>query len=151
MAYQFILLVHSYLRYLFILIFLIVLWNTAGGFINKKAWSKINEKFSVWMIRIWNIEFVLGLLLYFSFSPLTRYAFSNFNEVMKDEQMRQFTIEHPVIMLIATAFLHIGWARSRKATVDSKRYKQWLIFIILSFALVVVGIPWTGRPLLRII
>ena len=151
MAYQIFLTVHSYLRYLFILIFLFVLWNTVSGFINKKAWSKIDGKFSVWMIRIWNIEFVLGLLLYFSLSPLTRYAFSNFNEVMKDKQMRQFTIEHPTIMLIATALLHVGWARSRRATADSKRYKQWLIFIILSFALVVVGIPWTGRPLLRII
>ena len=68
---------------------------------------------------------------------------------MKDDQMREFTIEHPIIMFIATVLLHIGWARSRKAISDRRRYKRWLIFIVLAFGLVMVGIPWSGRPLLR--
>ena len=52
-------------------------------------------------------------------------------------------------MLLATAALHVGWVRVRKAAGDRGKLLRWLIFVAVAALLTVIAIPWEGRPLLR--
>ena len=146
--YSYALTAHSYLRYAVLLLVLLVLLRCVAGLIRGSAWDGGDAGLGRWLIRVWDLQFLLGLVLYFM-SPIVQFAFANFGEAMGDRQLREFTLEHPLLMLLATAALHIGWVRARKAASDRGKLLRWLIFVAVAALLTAISIPWEGRPLLR--
>jgi hypothetical protein len=146
--YSAILTVHSYLRYAVLALVLLVLLRYAAALLSGRAWNDGDEGSGRWLIRVWDLQFLLGLVLYF-LSPIVQFGFANFGEAMGDHQLRQFLVEHPVLNLLAIGTLHMGWIRARKAAGDRARLLRALLFIAVAAALVVLSIPWEGRPLLR--
>ena len=94
-----------------------------------------------------DIQFLLGLLLYAA-SPVTRSAWMNLSLAMKQQELRFFSVEHSLTMLLAVALAHIGAGRVRGATGDPKKFSRLLIWNALSLFAILAGIPW-WRPLLR--
>ena len=78
-----------------------------------------------------------------------QFGFANFGEAMGDAQVRQFLIEHPLLNVLAIGALHVGWIRAGKAADDRGRMVRALVFIAIAVVLVLLSIPWSGRPLLR--
>lgn len=146
--YSFLLIVHSWLRYPVLLLVLLVVLRSAAGLLRGSEWDGADEGLGRWLIRTWDLQFLLGLVLYF-LSPITQFAFANFGEAMGDRQLRVVTLEHPLLMLLATAALHAGWVRARKSA-GRGRLLRWLIFVATAALLTAIAIPWEGRPLLRI-
>ena len=146
--YSFALTAHSYLRYAVLLMVLLVLLRSTAGLIRGSAWDGGDAGLGRWLIRVWDLQFLLGLVLYF-LSPITQFALANLGAAMGDRQLREFTVEHPLLMLLATAALHVGWVRARKAAGDRGKLLRWLIFVAVATLLTVISIPWEGRPLLR--
>jgi hypothetical protein len=105
-------------------------------------------RFGIIFVAAMDLEFLLGLLLYFGASPLTKMAFQNMALAMKDHELRFFAIEHITYMFIAVMLAHVGGALSRKAKTDLAKYRGAAICYSLSLLLVLAGIPW-WRPLLR--
>ena len=146
--YSALLTVHSYLRYAVLALVLLVLLRYAAALLGGRAWNDGDEGIGRWMIRVWDLQFLLGLVLWF-LSPIVQFGFANFGEAMGDHQLRQFLVEHPVLNLLAIGVLHAGWIRARKAADDRGRLLRALLFIAVAVVLVVLSIPWQGRPLLR--
>ena len=146
--YSAILTVHSYLRYAMLLLVLLTVLRYAAGLLSSRPWSDGDEAVGRWMIRVWDLQFLLGLVLYF-LSPIVQFGFANFGEAMGDAQLRQFLVEHPVLNLLAIGVLHAGWIRARKVAGGRDRRVRALVFIAIAVVLVLVSIPWSGRPLLR--
>ena len=147
--YSFLLIVHSWLRYPVLLVLLLVVLRCATGLRRGREWDEVDDGLGYWLMRLWDLQFLLGLVLYF-LSPITHFAFANFGEAMGDRQLRVVTLEHPLLMLLATAALHAGWARARKSAPARARLLRWLIFVAAAALLAAIAIPWEGRPLLRI-
>ena len=97
-----------------------------------------------------DIQLLLGLLLYFVFSPITKTAFQDFGAAMADSELRYFAVEHLLMMVIAVVLVHIGRALSRRADTDNSKYKRAAIFFTLSLLVVLAAIPWF-RPLLAVL
>jgi hypothetical protein len=101
-----------------------------------------------------DIQFTLGLLLYFFLSPGTRAMFSDFGAAMRDPAARFFAVEHITLMIVAVALAHVGRVRARKAATPEQAQKQRLIFFGLSTVAMIVATPWpgmaSGRPLFRV-
>jgi hypothetical protein len=146
--YSAILTVHSYLRYAVLLMVLLAVLRYVAGLLHSRAWNDGDEGIGRWMIRVWDLQFLLGLVLYF-LSPVVQFGFANIREAMGDAQTRQFLIEHPLLNLLAIGALHMGWIRARKAADDRGRMVRALVFIAIAVVLVLLSIPWSGRPLLR--
>ena len=146
--YGAILTVHSYLRYAVLLLVLMVVLRYVAGLLGSRAWNDRDEAIGRWMIRVWDLQFLLGLVLYF-LSPIVQFGLANFGEAMGDAQLRRFLIEHPLLNLVAIAVLHVGWVRAARADDDRGRMVRTLGFIAVAVVLVVLSIPWSGRPLLR--
>ena len=146
--YSAILTVHSYLRYAVLLMVLLAVLRYVAGLLHSRAWNDGDEGIGRWMIRVWDLQFLLGLVLYF-LSPIVQFGFANFGEAMADAQLRQFLIEHPLLNVLAIGALHVGWIRAGKAADDRGRMVRALVFIAIAVVLVLLSIPWSGRPLLR--
>ena len=100
-----------------------------------------------------SLQFLVGLLLYAVFSPLTRAAFTDFGAAMRDSVLRFFAVEHIFGMVVALALAHIGRGRLRRLTDDTARHRTMAIFFTLALVIMLVTIPWpfmpAGRPYFR--
>src|SRR6266536_3176066 len=93
-----------------------------------------------------DIQMLLGLLLYLAVSPNMRPILENFGASMKDPALRFWAVEHVASMFAAIALAHVGRVLARKAkTADDKR-RRLLVCFGLATVLLLVGMPWPGRP-----
>ena len=91
-------------------------------------------------------QMLLGLLLYFVLSPNTKAIMENFGAAMKDPALRFWAVEHLTSMFAAIALAHVGRVLARKATAPAAKRTRLLICFGLSTLLMVLGMPWPGRP-----
>jgi len=91
-------------------------------------------------------QMLLGLLLYFVLSPNTKAIMENFGAAMKDPALRFWAVEHTVTMFAAIALAHVGRVLARKATSPVAKRTRLLICFGLATVLIILGMPWPGRP-----
>ena len=143
--YTSVLFIHSWLRWIVILAGLLAFARAASGASGRKPWTPADDRAGFWFSMALDVQFLLGLLLYFFLSPLTAAALNDFGAAMKNPGLRFFAVEHVFGMLIGVALVHIGRARARKA--DSlRRHKVAAIFFALALAAILASIPWPGTP-----
>lgn len=143
--YTSVLLLHSWLRWIVILAGLYAFFRAASGASGRKSWTPADDRAGFWFSMALDVQFLLGLVLYFFLSPLTAAALHDFGAAMKDSLLRFFAVEHVFGMLIGIALVHVGRARARKA--DSlRRHKVAAIFFGLALIAILASIPWPGTP-----
>jgi hypothetical protein len=93
-----------------------------------------------------DLQMLLGLLLYLVISPNMRAIFADFGAAMKDPALRFWAVEHAATMFAAIALAHVGRALARKAATPASKRMRLLVCFGLATVLVVLGMPWPGRP-----
>ncbi|MDH3322797.1 MAG: hypothetical protein OEM04_07390, partial [Flavobacteriaceae bacterium] len=61
---------------------------------------------------------------------------------MKDSVVRLFSVEHPLMMILAIVLITVGFSKHKKKTTDSAKFKTLSIFYGLALLLVLSKIPW---------
>jgi hypothetical protein len=150
--YPLAILLHSWLRWVVLILGVIVVVRAIGGRTGR-PWSQTDAALAKWFGITFDIQFVIGLLLYVWLSPVTQAAFADFGGAMRNAGLRFWAVEHIVGMVIAIALVHIGRGKIRKATTDSRRHTLTAIFYGIALILMLASIPWpgmaAGRPLFR--
>jgi hypothetical protein len=146
--YPHLLLWHGLLRWVVLAAGLAALFVGFSGWSGAKPVSTLRS-FSLLFVIAIDIEFLLGLLLYFGASPITRAALQNFGAAMKEQESRFFAIEHATLMLLAVVLAHVGAALGRKARTETMKFRAAAVAWMISLLLILGGIPW-WRPLLRL-
>ena len=141
---------HSWLRWIVLLAGAYAVVKAVGGVQSGRPWAPGDEQAGRWLVVLFDVQFLVGLILYAGLSPLTRMAFNDFGAAMQQSDLRFWAVEHLTGMLIASALLHIGRARIRKA-LDGRRHKTALIFFGLALIAVLASIPWPGTPAGRVL
>lgn len=151
--YKIVLLLHSYLRWPLLLLFVLLLIRSIIGWARKKEWKPGDMTLLRWAANVLSLEFLIGLLLYVGLSPWTRLAFENIQAALRDGQLRYYLIEHSLLMAIAATFMSIATGRIRRA-VAKNRFRDTGIAVLVTLLLITIAIPWpgtrAGRPLLRV-
>jgi len=93
-----------------------------------------------------DLQLLLGLLLYFVASPNMTAIRENFGGAMKDPALRFWAVEHVASMFAAIALAHIGRVLARKASTAAAKRRHLLTCFGLALVLMVIGMPWPGRP-----
>jgi hypothetical protein len=149
--YSIVLAVHSWLRWAVLLTAIVAVGRALTR--RSRPWTPTDERAGRLFGISLDIQFLLGVLLYFVLSPFTRQAMQDFGLAMRTTGLRFWAVEHVLGMLIAVALVHIGRGRIRKAADDRKRHRTALVFYGLALLAILASIPWpgtpTGRPLLR--
>ena len=139
---------HGLLRWVALAAALAAIFVAFSGWSGTKPAGTNLRKFSVIFVIVMDIQLLIGLLLFFSASPITRAALSDLGAAMKQHEPRFFTVEHTTFMLLAVVCAHVGAALSRKGRNDLMKYRGAAIAYAIALLLVLGGIPW-WRPLFR--
>lgn len=149
--YATILNVHSWLRWVVLIAGLWAILRAARP--GPHPWTPSDDRSARLFLIALDVQMVLGLLLYFALSPLTRAAMSNMAASMKVSAVRFFLVEHAFGMVIGLALAHIGAVKLRRAP-ENKRHRIVMVYFGLALLAILLSIPWpgfpAGRPLFRI-
>lgn len=146
---SFILALHSWVRWLVLLLALVVIIRGFMGWFGKKEWTGQDTGWVARFAMIMNIQFVLGLVLLF-LSPNVQNALAQgMSAIMKDGYMRSLIIEHPLGMIAALALVHIGKSKARKAATAVQSHKKVAIFTLIALVIMLASIPWATSVAFR--
>src|SRR5450432_312342 len=133
--YPFLLAFHGMLRWVVLAAALAAILVALSGWTGTKPAGAKLRRFSVIFVIAIDLELLIGLLLYFGASPITRAALANLGEAMKNQESRFFAVEHTTLMLLAVIGAHVGAALSRKGRTDLMKYRGAAIAYIISLLL----------------
>jgi hypothetical protein len=150
-VYPTVLAIHSYLRWAVLLLALVAVARAWSGWRTSRAWTPADDKVGRFFGIALDLQVLIGLILYVAVSPLTRAAFQDFGAAMGNSVLRFFAVEHIFGMLVASALVHVGRARSRRNGPSILRHRSAFIFFALGLLAMLASIPWpflpAGRPL----
>ncbi len=140
---------HSLMRWVVILLGLWVVGRAKFGWFFKRPWTEADDLGGRFFVIAFDVQVLLGLLLYFVLSPITTGAFQNMGASMQNSVVRFWVAEHITGMLIALALAHIGRVRVRRAA--DGQSKHWRVVWFFGFALLIVllATPWPFMPVGR--
>ncbi|MCH9661710.1 MAG: hypothetical protein K0U54_12470 [Bacteroidetes bacterium] len=135
--------IHSYWAYLVVFVVVIATINALAGFFGKKEYQPKDFRLALFALIVTHLQLLIGLILFFV-SPNGLQAISNngMGVVMKDSQMRLLAIEHPIIMLLITALITIGYSKHKKKLVSTPKFKMLAIFYTIATIFMLSRIPW---------
>lgn len=143
--------VHSWTRWLVLLLALVVIFKAISGWLGKKSFTKQDNILGASFVGSMHLQLLLGLLLYFVFSPMGLNAISTMGmgAVMKNADMRYWAVEHFSVMILAVILAQVGRTLSKKTATDWQKHKKSAIFYGLALVLVLSRIPWDSTRLFR--
>src|SRR5262245_47443559 len=92
--YGFVLSFPSLIRWVVLLTGLYAASRGIMGWRRRRPWMLADERAGSWFTIALDLQFLLGVLLYVFLSPITRAAFQNLGEVMRNSGLRFWSIEH---------------------------------------------------------
>jgi hypothetical protein len=150
--FDFVLLLHSWLRWPALIAGILA---TAAAFSYRPAGGgkSAADRWGAIFVGLLDLQFLLGLLLYFGLSPTTAAIRQDFGAAMRDPIARFWAVEHLTLMLVAVVVAHVGRVLARKATSPGAKRTRMLVCYGISTLAIIAAIPWpgfrAGRPLFR--
>lgn len=144
--YDFLKIIHSLLRYALVFTALYAIYRAIVGWQTDKPYTSADNKASVFLIIFVHSQLLLGLVLYFFYSP---YVKPPMNVAMKIPELRFWKVEHISMMLIVVVLFQLGRTLSKKAIEDGAKHKKAAIFYTIAFVLMMASIPWPFMKVAR--
>ncbi len=152
-SYAPLLLLHSWLRWVALLLLVVVCVRNVRGWLGRRDFERRDERLHVALIAAVDTQLLAGLSLYLVASPLVRAFLADSGGAMRDSTLRFFGLEHPTMMLLGVVLLHLGRRASKRAAAGPVRHRRVALWNGAAVLVLCAGIPWpflpAGRPLLR--
>jgi hypothetical protein len=145
---NFLIVLHSYLRWILLVLLLASIVKSLSGLNGKKALTAGDKKLWLFTMITAHTTLLIGLILIF----FGRFGVLNLPEgisVMKDSFYRFYLVEHPLMMIIAIVFITIGRGQAKKSIPDAVKYKKAFWFFVVALILILAAIPWPSREIGR--
>ena len=153
MFYTLVLSIHSWVRWVVVLAGLLAVVRAWLGWFGGRPWTRGDDSAAAIFARALDLQFLLGLLLYFVLSPITHAALRDIGGVMSNRGLRFWAVEHLFGMVVGIALVHVGRARLNRLAKDARRHRVAAIFFTLAMIAILASVPWpgtpNGRPLIR--
>ena len=142
--YTTVLLLHSWIRWIALVACVGVTLAALRGKVNGE--KSVADRWGLVAMMTLDLQMLLGLVLYLGLSPNMQEILNNFGESMKRADTRFYAVEHISAMFIAIVLSHIGRVLARKAATTAAKRMRLLVTFGLATILIIVGMPWPGRP-----
>lgn len=143
----FLIAVHNILRWVVLILGVTALVRAYRGYLGNREWLLLDRRIGMYYSIALDVQVLIGLILYFLVSDITRPAFSDFARAMANALTRFFLLEHILYMILAVILVHIGTVSARREVNMRLKHRKAAIWFSLSFVALMLGMPWF-RPLL---
>lgn len=144
--YYYLLIIHSWFRWLVLAALLWALFRAYRGWLKKKSFTKWDNAARLSAVITVHIQFVLGLWLY-AISPIVDYFLHHFKEAVHQRQARFFGMEHITTMILAVLVLTVGAVLTKSRPTDEAKFRTLAIWFTLALLLILSSIPWSFSPI----
>lgn len=130
---------------LFVLVFILginVIARALRGRSNNALFTESDRKAGLFFMISLHTQLLVGLVLYFFASEITKAALVDFGAAMKNPMMRLVAVEHVTVNILAIILATVNNAKNKKAIADAAKHKNALIFTIAALVLILSRIPW---------
>ncbi len=136
------LMLHGLLRWVALLVVLYAFVRALSGWMNDRPRNTLDKMAAMIALITVDVQLLIGLLLYFVWSPVTKNARENMSAAMHNPELRFFAVEHAASMLIAVALVHIGKILANKSKAPRSQHGRAMICFGLALVLMVWMTPW---------
>jgi uncharacterized membrane protein YozB (DUF420 family) len=144
--YSTILSLHSTLAYAALAVLLLAVINAILGVTSKSLFKPKDRSISLVALIICHVQLVVGLLLYIVSDKFEQWSLLGM-KIMKNSELRQLLVEHPVTNIIAIVLITIGWSKHKREESNNGKFKKIALFYLLGLVLLLAMIPykqWLG-------
>ena len=135
--------IHSYWAYLAVLLLILAFVNAVIGLTKNKEFSDKDLRISLFTLIVVHIQLILGFIVYYVSPYYESMREIGMGATMKDAGIRLYTVEHPLMMILAIVLITIGFSKHKKQTTDKGKFKTLTIFYGLGLLFVLSRIPWS--------
>jgi uncharacterized membrane protein len=146
---NFLVVLHSYLRWILLVLLLVSIVKSLSGLNGKKALTAGDKKLWLFTMISAHTTLLIGLILVFFGTYGLSKGLPEGISVMKDATYRFYLVEHPLMMIIAIVFITIGRGQAKKSIPDAVKYKKAFWFFVVALILILAAIPWPSREIGR--
>jgi hypothetical protein len=151
--YHFVLVLHSWIRWLVLLSLIYALYRSYRGWLYGKKFLAFDNTIRQTTSAIAQLQMVLGVWLYL-ISPVIHYFLHFYKDAVHQRQIRFFGMEHSAMMVVAVTLIIFGAATARRKIEDRLKFKTMAIWFSIALLVLLINIPWpfspfAGRPLFR--
>lgn len=133
---------HSYWAYLVVLMVILATGNALIGAIGKRQYAPHDFRISLFALITCHLQLLIGLILFF-FSPMVQwFSGTPVGDIMKNDTLRLYNLEHPLLMIIAVILITIGYSKHKKKLTSAPKFKTLAIFYTLALIAILAIIPW---------
>ncbi len=152
--YQIVLFLHSWVRWIVVILAGLAVGRALAGWLGQREWSIFDRRLGTFLTISMDIQLLLGIVLYFGLSPITRNALQDFGAAMADSTQRFWAVEHIFMMVLAVILVHVGQVLVKRAPTAVSKHR-WATLLFGAGALVLLlAIPWPfaiqARPWIRL-
>ena len=143
--YQTVQFIHSYWAYLVIAMLVIASVSAIIGWVSGKEYSAGNFRISLFTLIVSHIQLLIGIVLFFVSDKTVWFNDQvSVSEIMSDDTLRMYNLEHPLMMIIAIALITIGYSKHKKKLTSTPKFKTLAIFYTIALVVLLSRIPWNA-------
>lgn len=131
---------HNLLRWVVLFAGVYAVIKAASGLSGDRPYASARRASAIFMGSV-HVQLLLGLLL-FLFSPTVKEAMRDMAATMADADARFVIAEHPTLMVLAAIVVTVGSIVAKGRATDAARHKSATIFMSVTLAMLLWGIPW---------
>jgi len=144
--YSVVLVLHSIFRWFVLCALLYAIFRAYKGYTSKSNFSSLDNKVRHWTATIAHIQLTLGILVYIK-SPIIKYYFSDFKNLVTDWNLTFFGLFHFIFMISAVVLITVGSAKAKRKKTAPEKFKTMLLLYSIALILIFIAIPWPFSPL----
>jgi hypothetical protein len=143
--YEIVLFIHSWWRWVLVFLLVFVFLRSLWAFKTFQHFSRTDFMLGGFLLGAAHFQLLIGFVLYFVLSPITKLAIQNFGFAMKSSSLRFWALEHVVFMVIFVFLIQISRIISKKAPTDLQKHKRTFVCTGLALLVFAAGVPWEFR------
>lgn len=133
---------HSYWAYITLLAVLVAVISALLGLWSKNKFYSKDLRIALFSLIAVHIQLLIGLAWYFM-SPSYQFLKENgMAAAMKDGLVRLHAVEHPLVMILATILITIGFSKHKKKEKSVAKFKTLVIYYGIALVLILSRLPW---------
>ncbi|PDH49132.1 MAG: hypothetical protein CND86_00780 [Bacteroidetes bacterium MED-G21] len=134
---------HSFLPYLLLTVLLFTFLRSVIAYRGKHPHTEGHRKNGLIVLILAHLQLLIGCVLYFV-SPMSRSGLNDFGLAMKDSSLRLYTLEHPLMMILAITLITMAYSKSKKDLSDQLKHKVKSVYFGIALLLILSRIPWSA-------